>query len=309
MTANVETMFYVRTTPWHGLGTRVEEALASQDALHYSGLDWRVTQKNLLTEDYQGVQGYRANVREDNNTVLGIVSDRYRVVQNTDAFAFTDDLVGEGVRYETAGSLNGGKQIWLLAKLPDRYSLAEEATEPYVVFMNSHDGSSGLKVACTPVRVVCQNTLNLALNNAKRSWAMRHTESIEAKLSEAQRALFQAHRYMAALQLEAERLSNIKLTDRKVQAWIDELLPLEGDATEKQKANITRLRSDLIYRYFDAPDLVVLPKSGWRFINAVADFATHVEPTRMTKNYRENLFKKTVDGHPVVDKAMQLLSA
>ena len=104
MAANVESMFYVRTAPWHGLGVRVEEALTSQDALHYSGLDWTVRQEPLFTETFKSVPGYVANVRSDNDRILGIVSDSYKVVQNEEAFAFTDALIGEGVRYETAGA-------------------------------------------------------------------------------------------------------------------------------------------------------------------------------------------------------------
>lgn len=100
MAANVETMFYTRTAPWHGLGTRVLEAPTSSAALSLAGLDWRVVQKTLFTEDGLSVSGFKANVRDTDNQVLGVVSDRYKVVQNEDAFAFTDELLGEGVTYE-----------------------------------------------------------------------------------------------------------------------------------------------------------------------------------------------------------------
>ena len=103
---------------------------------------------------------------------MGVVSDRYRIVQNEEAFQFTDDLLGEGVTYETAGSLQGGKKVWMLAKLPEKYIIAGDEVTPYLVFFHSHDGSSGVKVAMTPVRVVCQNTLNLALGTAKRIWTV-----------------------------------------------------------------------------------------------------------------------------------------
>lgn len=309
MAANVESMFYVRTTPWHGLGTRVEEALNSQDALHYSGLDWTVQQEPLMTETFKDVPGFRANVRSDNGKILGIVGDKYKVVQNHEAFAFTDALIGEGVRYETAGSLNGGRKVWMLARLPERYRLMDEEVDPFIVFTNSHDGSGAIRVAPTPVRVVCQNTLNLALTTAKRSWSMMHTSGVQAKLDEAHDALFKADFYMKALQNEAERLSMQMVSDRQVLKWIDELLPLEENASEKQMLNIARLRNDLTRRYFDAPDLLLLPKNGWRFINAVSDFATHAQPIRETKSYQQNLFAKTIEGHPVIDKAMRLLSA
>lgn len=141
MAANVESMFYTRTAPWHGLGTRVLEAPASKEALVLAGLDWKVLQKSLSTADGLPVPGFKANVRETDNRVLGVVTDRYKVVQNEDAFAFTDSLLGEGVTYETAGSLQDGRRTWILARLPQRYIISGDEMAPYLVFMNSHDGS------------------------------------------------------------------------------------------------------------------------------------------------------------------------
>ena len=309
MAANVESMFYVRETPWHGLGTRVESAPTSKDALRYSGLSWKVRQEDIKTVDGYPIHGYRANVRNDNHAVLGVVSDRYRIVQNDEAFAFTDSLLGEGVTYETAGSLSGGKRVWLLAKLPDKYKLMGEEVTPYLVFTNSHDGSGAIRVAATPVRVVCNNTLNLALDTAKRSWSVAHKGDIQRKLDEARNTLFMADQYLKNLQKEAERLSQIRLSDKMVKSWVDELLPVPDNASIQQEKNILRLRKDMQHRYFDAPDLTVLPKSGWRFINAVSDFATHAEPLRKTEHYKENLFSKTMDGHPMIDQAMKFLAA
>ena len=308
MSANVESMFYVRTAPWHGLGARVEEALTSQDALHYSGLDWQVKQEPLMTGTFKSVPGYVANVRSDNDRILGIVSDSYKVVQNEEAFAFTDALIGEGVRYETAGSLDEGRKVWLLAKLPERYQLVGEDVDPYIVFTSSHDGSGAIRVAPTPIRVVCQNTLNLALNTAKRSWSTTHTSNVHSRLDDARNTLLFADKYMKALQQEAERLSMQRVTDKLFYTLVDKLLPVDEDASEQTKSNNLKQRSDLIYRYFHAPDLVDLPKNGWRFINAVSDHATHAQPLRMTKNYRENLFDKVITGHPMTDKAMKLLA-
>ena len=178
MPANVETMFSVRETPWHGLGRIVMDAPASREALELAGLDWQVESRNIYSGTGSMIPGYRANVRSTDDAVLGVVSDRYRIVQNEEAFQFTDDLLGEGVTYETAGSLQGGKKVWMLARLPRKYLIAGDQIVPYLVIFNSHDGSSGVKVAMTPIRVVCQNTLNLALNTAKRSWTARHTENV-----------------------------------------------------------------------------------------------------------------------------------
>ncbi len=110
MPANVETMFSVRETPWHGLGRIIMDAPASREALELAGLDWQVESRNIYSGTGAMIPGYRANVRSTDDAVLGVVSDRYRIVQNEEAFQFTDDLLGEGVTYETAGSLQGGKK-------------------------------------------------------------------------------------------------------------------------------------------------------------------------------------------------------
>ena len=189
MPANVETMFSVRETPWHGLGRIIMDAPASREALELAGLDWQVESRNIYSGTSAMIPGYRANVRSTDDAVLGVVSDRYRIVQNEEAFQFTDDLLGEGVTYETAGSLQGGKKVWMLARLPRKYLIAGDQVEPYLMIFNSHDGSSGVKVAMTPIRVVCQNTLNLALNTAKRSWTARHTENVLLRVQDARETL------------------------------------------------------------------------------------------------------------------------
>ena len=113
-------MMYVREKPWHGLGVEVSEAPNSEDALRFAGLDWNVRQENVFNSRGGVIKGFKANVRDSDDSVLGVVGDRYKVVQNRDAFKFTDELIGTDVRYETAGSLRDGKQIWLLAKLPEQ---------------------------------------------------------------------------------------------------------------------------------------------------------------------------------------------
>ena len=310
MSAEVETMMFVgRERPWHGLGTMVKEAPDSREALIAAGLDWDVVQKPVFTQDGVKVPGYFANVRQQDGSILGVVTSRYKVVQNRDAFAFTDALLGDGVRYETAGSLMGGRKTWILAKLPTRYIIQGEQILPYLVFSNTHDGSGAIKIAMTPIRVVCNNTLNLALDTADRSWSIHHTGDIAAKLEDARETLFMAEDYMNELGKGFEDLSRKRLTDAAVDEFIKELLPIADDASETTEKNILRLRKDVATRYFDAPDLQGLRKNGYRFINAVSDFATHAAPIRRTKNYQENLFNKTMEGNPLTDKAYRLVMA
>ena len=305
MPANVETMFYTRVAPWHNLGVRVEEALSSEEALEKSGLDWTVTQSPIMTDNYDPIPGYRANIRDTDNSILGVVSDRYKVVNNRIAFSFVDNLLGEGVRFETAGSLNGGRKVWMLAKLPNQYTMLGEQIEPYLVFSNSHDGSSSIRVAMTPIRVVCQNTLNLALNTAKRIWSTIHVGDLAHKMDEAHNTLMLAGRYMDNLNVEFERLSQIPLSDTRVKEHIEMLLPMDVEPTELHKRNVSRIRDDLTIRYFDAPDLQHMGRNAYRFVCAVSDFATHAEPLRKTSSYRENLFERTIQGNSIIDTAYQ----
>ena len=308
MAANVESMFYVRETPWHGLGTRVSEAPDSQRALIVAGLNWNVVQEPVYTGEDERIEGYKVNVRDTDRKVLGVVSDRYKIVQNREAFAFTDELLGEGVRYETAGSLQNGRKVWMLARMPHEYIISGERISPYMVFFNSHDGSGAIKVALTPIRVVCQNTLNLALSTAKRSWSMIHTGNIQGKMQEARDTLFLAETYMDHLGKEFENLRKKKLTDKQVLDLIDLLLPVDESATPQQVKNIKRLQEDMKLRYFEAPDLKDVGNNAYRFINAVSDFATHSNPLRRSANYKENLFARTVEGNPMIDKAFQMVS-
>lgn len=308
MAANVESMFYVRETPWHGLGTRVSEAPDSQRALIVAGLNWNVVQEPVYTGENERIEGYKVNVRDTDRKVLGVVSDRYKIVQNREAFAFTDELLGEGVRYETAGSLQNGRKVWMLARMPHEYVISGERISPYMVFFNSHDGSGAIKVALTPIRVVCQNTLNLALSTAKRSWSMIHTGNIQGKMQEARDTLFLAETYMDHLGKEFENLRKKKLTDKQVLDFINLLLPVDESATPQQVKNVKRLQEDMKLRYFEAPDLKDVGNNAYRFINAVSDFATHSNPLRRSANYKENLFARTVEGNPMIDKAFQMVS-
>ena len=307
MPAAVETMFYTRVAPWHGLGICVEESPSSQDALVASGLDWSVIQRPIMTSTYEPIPGWKANIRNTDDRVLGVVTDRYKVVQNHEAFAFTDALLGEGVRYETAGSLQEGRKIWLLAKLPDKYYMEGEEVSPYLVFSNCHDGSGAIRVCMTPIRVVCQNTLNLALNTAKRIWSTIHVGNLATKMDDAKITLSLAHDYMGKLGKEFHRLNKIPLSDNKVIEYIEMLLPMDDNPTPIHEKNINQIREDLKIRYFEAPDLRHVGKTGYRFICAVSDFATHAKPLRETTNYRENVFAKTIDGNPLIDRAYAIV--
>lgn len=300
MAALVENMMYTRTVPWHGLGTRVDEAPTSADALRLAGLDWTVEQKNIQLCGGAKIQNYKANVRSSDGQVLGIVSDRYKIVQNKDAFEFTDSIIGGDVRYETAGSLNGGRKVWLLAKLPET-EIAGDKTEPYMVFSNTHDGSGAIRVAMTPIRVVCNNTLNLALDSAKRAWSVRHTGDLNSKMHEARVCLKMANAYMGALAERADRLANTTVTRDQLNMILDKLFPMDETGTEREKQGVKKLRDEFMVCYF-APDILKFRNTAFGVVNAVSDMVTHNLPRRKTENYRENNWGRIMDGHILLDK-------
>ncbi len=303
MSAEVETMFSVREVPWHGLGTIVQEQLTSADAIKAAGLDWRVDSRPIYTDIPGGakmeIPGQRANVRDIDNKVLGMVSDRYKIVQNSEAFDFTDSLIGEGCRYETAGALFGGKKIWLLASLPEQKILDDEVI-PYVCFTNAHDGFGAIQAIMTPVRVVCNNTLNLALSSARRKWSTKHVGDLSSKLAEAQHTLELANDYMTSLAAEGERLANIRVTDEKVQEILDELFPVNDDDTDRKKRNVAELKDRFMVCMF-APDILKFKGTAWGVVQAASDFATHVAPKRSLATYQESNFNRVLDGHAILD--------
>ena len=138
---------------------------------------------------------------------------------------------------------------------------------------------------------------------------MVHTGDIKGKINEAKQTLLMADAYMEELGREFERLRNHSLTEKQVKEYIEQLLPIEKDASFVTAKNIKKLRDDIRLRYYEAPDLKRLGDNAYRFINAVSDFATHANPIRRTRNYNENLFMRTYEGNPVIDRAYQLLTA
>ena len=329
MAANFESGFFVGEPAWHGLGRVIEAAPTSEEAIRLAGLDWEVIPKPIFDEFGRELPGYKVNIRTSDNKALGVVSDRYKVVQNSEAFAFTDELLGNGVRYETAGSLASGKRVWMLARM-ENTTIAEENIDPYLVFTNTHDGTGSIKVAITPVRVVCQNTLNLALAQASRHWSCVHKGDIENKLEEARYTLENANKYMTALEDKFGEMKLKKLSENQIALLTDDLLKIEfndvwrksnaiqaqGLVTAKEIKSSIRYedklkvkRSDILRIYHEKPDLVGTEHNVFRFVNAVSDYATHTTDHRNTANYQENLFMRVADGHSMIDTAFKLAMA
>ena len=228
------------------------------------------------------------------------------IVQNSEAFKFTDDIIATGdVKYVTAGSLNGGKRIWMLAQMPRTTILGDEV-DPYMCFTNTHDGTGAVKVMMTPIRVVCNNTLNLAIDTAKRRWSTKHMGEIGGRIRDAQETLGLAEKYMKNLNEKAEQLANTKVTDDQLVSIMNTIFPSKEEDSDLKKRNAEKAKDDFIAVYY-ALDIMKFMGTQWGVINAAADYVGHVAPQRMTSTYAENNFGKIIDGRTVMDQVVELL--
>lgn len=295
-----------RTMPYLKYGTSdISSAKSVNEALDQAGMDWQVISKPLFNENGAEYIGFRANVRDIDNTLLGIVSDRYRIVQNLDAFEFVDDLASNGFEFERAGVFKNGKSIWVMGHLPKTDILGDEI-DNNIVLVNSHDGSSGVKVMMTPVRVICSNMLNLALKRAERSWTTKHTSNIYTKLEEAKHTLGLAEKYMEELKIESERLSSIKITDDKIEEIFDKMFPIDlAKDSETKIRNVSILKDNFIHCYNES-DIKQFKGTVYGAVNAMADLVDHRLPSRVTSNYYENNWNRLINGHHILDNFYRL---
>jgi phage/plasmid-like protein (TIGR03299 family) len=231
--------FSVQQKAWHGLGRIVEQYPTSEEAIKYAGLDYEVIKTPLFTrgtniiETASGIEiadnelqvpNYYANIRSDNNAVLGVVGKDYHIVQNREAFNFFDAIVGggEGILYETAGALGNGERIFITAKLPDyiRVGNGDDVTEKYIFLTTSHDGSGSITAAFTPIRIVCQNTLNASLRSMSNVVRIKHTAGAKQRLEDAHKVMWLANTLSNQLEGIFNQWAKVKVTDGEVRKLI-----------------------------------------------------------------------------------------
>jgi phage/plasmid-like protein (TIGR03299 family) len=315
MTANVETMFYRQETPWHGLGTRVEDYLNSADAIKAAELDWTVSKRETHFENNNGEQimipDHYAIVRDSDESVLGTVGKVWEPLQNTEAFDFTDALLTEGCdtldplaldgecpRYETAGSLKNGQMIWLLAKMPIEIRIqGEDAVDMFLLFSNGHDGKHAVQAAITPVRVVCQNTLNLAMATTKQKFSIRHSSQMKDKIEAARLALGMTFAYAHEFEDMANRLAEIDVTLDGFKRLATHLSPSED------------IQNRIVEKWQTSNTLTdEQRKTGWGAVNAVGEY---FQWGRNPYKGAESRFANDMFGDSAVarDKAVRLLLA
>lgn len=276
-------MMYAGEVPWHQLGTRLDEPATAREAIEAAGLNYLAELKDVQTVGGTPVPQRKAVVRSDTGDVLGVVGKSYVPVQNYQAFGFLDAIVADGgLHYHTAGALGKGERVWMLAKLPDhiRVKGSDDLVEKFLLLSNSHDGSTALRTLFTPIRVVCQNTLNLALREGRNQGiSILHKGDLAGKIREAQRVLRLAERFYDDAAAKIDILASHYPTVDQVQRYFESLHP---DPTDADNSRAKRVRENLtqIFETGIGLDMPAIKGTSWAAFNAVTEWVDHHRPTR-----------------------------
>jgi phage/plasmid-like protein (TIGR03299 family) len=222
----------LREPAWHGLGTVLDHEVTTSEMLsvaHLAGWNVRLEDVDLPGRSHRNYFAtVRTNPFDGGDDVLGVVGERYQVLQNEDLFSFGDAIL-DGARWETAGSIKNGTVVFGSLAL-ERESVIDskgvsDKVKSYLLVHTSHDGTLAIQASITPVRVVCQNTLNMAVGargkGAKQSFRIRHTQTVQGKIAAAREALGLAHKYLDEFDKQAAALFAQSITDNQFSAIIE----------------------------------------------------------------------------------------
>lgn len=297
--------FSARVAAWHKLGTITEGALTADEALKIAHLDWQVhksdTPVGIMVPDWKETDKdnrtlpirlndkfltYRYHPKTHKPQALGVVGSRYTPVQNSEAFAFLNLVSDEsGAVFETAGALGAGEQVFMTMKLPEAIQIGgQDAIEMNLLAWNTHDGSSSFKMVVTPIRVVCQNTLSMALAGAHNTFALRHTSGVTGKVAQARETLGLTFKYAEAFEKEAELLIAQSMTDKQFEKLIEQLLPKPVAKAGEEKRDRSDEARQAIKALWSAPTQENIKNTKWAAYNTVAEYVDWASPVREGKN-------------------------
>jgi len=301
MSADVEAMFYAGQVPWHGIGTAVPLEVTSDEAIKIGGLDWDVEVAPIVSNDQKrtSVDDYRITRRVTDNAILGVVKANFVPIQNRDAFQMFDKVNGrKEAIYHTAGSLRGGSKVFILAKLPGVIEVGKnigkvDEVERYLLLSNAHDGSCPLQMIFTPVRVVCSNTLAMALhsNNGYEVTKtaprvkVRHTKHAHKMMVEAERTMGAALGYYKKFGDFADFFYSKQLSSNQVKGVTETVFPPNKKKIVTPAVLGHRTAVEELFVSGKGHDKIA--GSAWALLNAFAEYADH--------SYAASGNKKTAD--------------
>jgi phage/plasmid-like protein (TIGR03299 family) len=286
-------MFYVEEVPWHGLGTKLDKPATAREAIEAAKLDWKVVKlplfagsKHIPVPDRFAVVRRSGDLIQRSDPVLGVVSNEYTPLQNYQAFSFFDPIVGESAAiYHTAGALGQGERVWILAKLPGHIRVVgDDIAEKYLLLSNSHDGKSSVQIKFTPVRVVCQNTLTLALNDGA-ALKITHHSDIHEKLKQAHEMLGLIKTKFDDLEQSFKAMSCVKMNSNRIAEYLASVYP---DSKEREKMEMVQRDRAWSEYFFDQGRGNREPGvagSLWAAFNGVTEWQDH-RKSRRNQNQR-----------------------
>ena len=310
-----EVAFALRGAPaWHGLANVLfdkDEHVETNTMLDSAKLsNW-----DIELEEIQNPTNYRShkssyyvtrtNPFDNGKDILGIVGEKYKVVQNEQLFDFGDNLLHGGASWESAGSIKNGTIVFGSLVVPKEFTLdaqgANDKTKTYLLVHTSHDGSVSVQASITPVRVVCQNTLNLALGSVKQSFKLRHTATVEGKIQLARETLGLTFNYMDNFEKEAKALFETSVTDLEFNKIITAIYP-KPDEINKQGLTVWSSKIDLINDlYFDSPTNANIKGTAWGVFNTLTERLDYFRGERKTKNGAQNKLANASGFDPVTN--------
>ncbi|MFD0885979.1 DUF932 domain-containing protein [Streptosporangium algeriense] len=296
---------YSAVPAWHGLGQIIPGGIDNIDeVLRLGGIDWEVARREVRYSfmldgeerpTLRTAPGHHVTVREDTGEALGVVGNKYTPIQNRRIFEFLEDLVQQGVVWESAGSLRGGRRVFVSMRVPeniviDTDGIADEVTL-FIAAMNSHDGSSRAETVVTPWRPICANTERFAVRDAVTRWGIRHTAGALDRLEEARRSLGLTLRYGEAWAAEETALTHTALAIDEFHRVIADLWPVEEDANDRTRT-IAGRRHDHLDAMFRS-EAERLGRTAYAAERSVTDYLDHVAPRRPGKTMTEEIARAT----------------
>lgn len=315
--------FYGNREPaWHRLGTVIDaDVVTASEAIRLANLDWTVEQHPIyahltISDDGEtheiNVPNKVANVRMDTREALGIVTPHYEIVQNAEAFDFFDEIIGRGdAHYHTAGSLYNGRKVWALARLNRDILIGgdpDEKIDPFICLANGHDGNTALSVYTTPIRVVCQNTLQWSLKEASNMWKGKHTPNITSKARDARDVLRLSNAYFDSLQTIGDRLINAPMSNKDFVDMLETLVPLptlEPDQNTRGLTIAENLRSDITAAW-QVDNIANVKYTRWGFVQAVAEYVDWTKTHRSDDRFVDQNLLGTNSTRTLKDRSLDL---
>ena len=288
----VETMAYAGEVPWHGLGNKVEDTLTPTEMLEAAGLDWTVSRRAMFTTQEPGTNqtegtlttsDYGVLVRDSDNKILGPCGKNYIPVQNEQVFSFFDKFVKAGdMTMGTAGSLNGGKQVWGLANIRQGFTLpGGDEVQGHLLISHPHEWGKSLTIMFTPVRVVCNNTLTMALGMEGQRFRMPHIREFDMDVQQAaEEALGLASTQLEAFEQQSNLLAGVQYKDDQfdrfmAQLFQPQLINLAANDEPLDKTLFNRTVNQVHELVRTQPVANMSEGSWWSALNAVTYYVDH----------------------------------